>query len=89
MKRLSLLAAIGLLLGCGGSSGAPFEYWPTEGWRSSTPEQQGMDSDLLADMLEGILTNDLAIDSVTVIRHGTMLANTSLSYPTRYGRRLC
>jgi hypothetical protein len=23
-------------------------YWPTEGWRTSTPEQQGMDSEKLA-----------------------------------------
>lgn len=24
------------------------EHWPTQGWRSSTPEAQGMDSALLA-----------------------------------------
>ena len=27
-------------------------YWPTNGWRQSTPEQQGMDSDLLAQALD-------------------------------------
>ena len=25
-------------------------YWPTQDWRTSTPEQQGMDSELLAQM---------------------------------------
>ncbi len=27
------------------------DYWPTEGWRSSTPEEQGIDSDKLAELL--------------------------------------
>jgi len=26
-------------------------YWPTKGWRTSTPEAQGMRSDALADIL--------------------------------------
>ena len=29
-------------------------YWPTEGWRTSTPEEQGMDSQKLAEMLAEI-----------------------------------
>ena len=33
-------------------------YWPTEGWRASTPEQQGMDSDLLVQMLQAIEDRD-------------------------------
>jgi CubicO group peptidase (beta-lactamase class C family) len=77
-KLALLLAAVGLLLGCGGPSTAPPDYWPTEGWRSSTPEQQGMDSDLLAEMLDTILTQDLAIDSVTVTRHGTMVTDATV-----------
>jgi hypothetical protein len=27
------------------------DYWPTEGWRESTPEEQGIDSGKLADAL--------------------------------------
>jgi CubicO group peptidase (beta-lactamase class C family) len=30
-------------------------YWPTDGWRISTPEQQGMDSEVLIRLLEHIL----------------------------------
>jgi hypothetical protein len=33
------------------------DYWPTEGWRSSAPEEQGMDSEKLADMIESIQKN--------------------------------
>ena len=29
-------------------------YWPTQGWRTSTPEEQGFDSVKLAEMLEAI-----------------------------------
>jgi hypothetical protein len=29
-------------------------YWPTEGWRTSTPEKQGMDSTKLAELFEAI-----------------------------------
>jgi len=29
----------------------PETYWPTHGWRSSTPEAQGMDSEALANVL--------------------------------------
>lgn len=52
-------------------SAAP-DYWPTAGWRSATPESQGMDSGKLADMLEQIQRGD-AIDSLTIIRHGYLV----------------
>ncbi len=45
-------------------------YWPNEGWRISTPEEQGMSSDVLADMLSIIMLSPYSIDSVTVIRNG-------------------
>ena len=51
------------------SSGA-FDYWPTHGWRTSTPEAQGMRSDVLADMFADLTYSDHSIDSVTIIRNG-------------------
>jgi CubicO group peptidase (beta-lactamase class C family) len=48
-------------------------YWPTAGWQSSTPEAQGMDSGLLAQMLEDIETNGTSIHSVLVIRNGYLV----------------
>ncbi len=49
------------------------DYWPEEHWRVSTPEEQGMQSDPLAEMVETILLNPNSIDSVTVIRNGYMV----------------
>ena len=46
------------------------DFWPTKGWRTASPESQGVDSKLLVDMLETIWEHDYAIDSVMVIRNG-------------------
>ena len=46
------------------------EYWPTESWLTSTPEQQGMDSLVLANMLEAIQEMDLDYHSIVVVRNG-------------------
>jgi CubicO group peptidase (beta-lactamase class C family) len=46
------------------------DYWPTEAWRSSTPEEQGMDSQQLNHVTGYINSTHVAIDSVIVVRHG-------------------
>jgi CubicO group peptidase (beta-lactamase class C family) len=46
------------------------EYWPTDGWRTSTPEQQGFDSVKLAEMLQTLHDRKTAIDSLLIIRNG-------------------
>ena len=46
------------------------DYWPTEAWRSATPEAQGMDSRMLLEMLQSIRERKLAIDSLTIVRNG-------------------
>ncbi len=53
-------------------------YWPTAGWRSSTPEEQGMDSGLLSAMLETIQEKNYEIDSVTIVRNSYMVADVSI-----------
>jgi CubicO group peptidase (beta-lactamase class C family) len=45
-------------------------YWPTQGWRSSTPEQQGIDSGKLADALDYIRKNEINIHSLLIVRNG-------------------
>jgi CubicO group peptidase (beta-lactamase class C family) len=45
-------------------------YWPTDDWRSSTPEEQGMDSTSLKQMMTYIDEHDVQLDSVIVVRHG-------------------
>lgn len=49
------------------------DYWPTSGWRTSAPEAQGMDSELLADMLEDISNNGTRIHAMLVIRNGYLV----------------
>lgn len=57
-----------LTVGCAAS-----DYWPTDEWRTSTPEEQGMDSKVLMGILDYISENDLNIHSVTIIRHGYLV----------------
>ncbi len=46
------------------------DYWPTRGWRSASPESQGVDSNLLENMLDRIWKEELNINSVLVVRNG-------------------
>jgi CubicO group peptidase (beta-lactamase class C family) len=47
-------------------------YWPTQGWRSSTPEEQGFDSAKLAEGLLAIHEQDISIHSLMLIRNGSV-----------------
>lgn len=58
--------------------------WPTTGWRVSTPEQQGMDTGKLAEMVEHIQQQEYAIDSVTIIRNGFLVLD-AYFYPFQKG----
>lgn len=48
-------------------------YWPTAGWRESTPEAQGMDSARLAEADAQIRTRYPYIQSLLVFRHGDLV----------------
>jgi hypothetical protein len=45
--------------------------WPTNGWQTSTPEEQGMDSAALAKLVE--YGTSRSFDSVLVARHGRIV----------------
>jgi len=47
--------------------------WPTDGWAVSTPEEQGIDSRLLAAMLAVVEAEDIALDSVLITRNGYLV----------------
>jgi CubicO group peptidase (beta-lactamase class C family) len=57
-------------------------YWPTESWQTSTPEEQGMDSEILVAMINAIQSEEPSynIDSITIIRNGYMVFDTTF-YP--------
>lgn len=44
--------------------------WPTNGWQTSTPEQQGFDSVKLAEGLQSLQESHIAINSLLIIRNG-------------------
>ena len=46
------------------------DYWPTEGWRNSTPEEQGMSSEDINDMMDYIEEVDVNVHSVMITKHG-------------------
>ena len=75
-----LILASAVLWSCGGVGQDKPDYWPTKGWKTATPESQGMDSALLLDMMEAIWQNDIKIDSVLVIRNGYIVLD-AYSYP--------
>ncbi|MGD8998030.1 MAG: serine hydrolase, partial [Anaerolineae bacterium] len=64
----------------------PAAHWPTDEWPTSTPEEQGMDSQPLAEMFETIREREYAIDSVTVVRNGIIVADATV-YPFEPGSR--
>ena len=57
----------------GQTNPTPPDYWPTDSWRTSTPEEQGLDSEQLLAMLERIQEENAPIDSVLVIRNGYLV----------------
>jgi len=48
-------------------------YWPTEGWRTSSPEAQGMDSAVLDEMFKYIQESNLDIHSLLIVRNGYLV----------------
>jgi len=49
---------------------ASFNTYPTEEWQVSTPEDQGMRSQMLAEMMAHIKQNSFNIDSILIVRNG-------------------
>ena len=79
LKRFLVLGFVLMVVAsCGRATPESNLIWPTEEWEVSTPEEQGMDSVLLAGMLETIQEQQYQIDSVTVIRNGTMVVDVTV-----------
>jgi CubicO group peptidase (beta-lactamase class C family) len=52
---------------------ASVTIYPAQEWSVSTPEQQGMQSSKLADMLQYINDSSIEIHSVLIVRHGRLV----------------
>ena len=59
---------------------------PTEGWQISTPEEQGIQSQMLAEMMEHIKQNSFNIDSILIVRNGYMVLD-AYFYPFSKGEK--
>ncbi len=60
----------------------PESIWPTQEWRTSSPEEEGMDSKELAKLVDWGTTHNF--DSLLVQRHGKIVAE---AYYVSYGAR--
>ena len=49
-------------------------YWPTSGWRTASPESQGIDSAVLADAIETARKSGVNIHSLLVVRNNFIVA---------------
>jgi CubicO group peptidase (beta-lactamase class C family) len=56
------------------------DYWPTQGWQTSTPEEQGIDSAKLAQGLRQINQSGIPIHSLMIVRNGKVLLDATF-YP--------
>jgi CubicO group peptidase (beta-lactamase class C family) len=56
-------------------------YWPTDGWRSAAPEEQGMNSEILLKMIEAIKEEQLPLHSLLIVRNGYLVGEI---YPYPY-----
>jgi CubicO group peptidase (beta-lactamase class C family) len=72
---LAGLAAMSWLLipGLRGFATPVADYWPTTGWRTSTPEQQGFDSAKLVEGLQALNKGNTGIHSLLIIRNGRVV----------------
>jgi CubicO group peptidase (beta-lactamase class C family) len=78
---------IALLAGCAPSApkAVPPAYWPTRGWQSTSPEEQGMDSERLVQMVEHIREEKLDLHSLLIVRNGYLVSELYL-YPYSAGQ---
>ena len=49
------------------------DYWPTDGWLNATPQEQGMNEDLLTEMMDHIQAQSIRIDSISIVRNGYLV----------------
>jgi len=61
------------MLACDGAGSEAAAPAPGKTWPTAPPEEQGFDSDLLAEVVEQISQQDLPVDSVQVARNGVLI----------------
>jgi CubicO group peptidase (beta-lactamase class C family) len=78
---VAVVAFVGWRFTIGASPNVPEpDYWPTQGWLTSTPEEQGLDSAKLAEGLRQIQQKNIPIHSLLIVRDGRVLLDATF-YP--------
>jgi CubicO group peptidase (beta-lactamase class C family) len=83
----SLPISSGVAVSSSLDSTASFDYWPTNGWQHSTPEEHGMVSEQLEEMMEYIDENNYRYDSIVIIRDGYLVFERHLGSRYEYNGR--
>lgn len=60
--------------------------YPTDGWQISTPEAQGMHSELLLEMMAHIKKNGYNIQSISIVRNGYLVLD-AYAHPFKDGQK--
>ncbi len=58
---------------------ATADYWPTDGWKTTSAELQGLDSAQLAEGIRSIQKKHLTIDSLMIVRNGYVVLDAYFS----------
>ena len=74
-ERIAIVVSLTVLAstGTGVSAAGQQEEWPTQGWRRSSPEAQGMDSKVLAEAFDEIRRRQISVHSLTIVRNGYLV----------------
>jgi CubicO group peptidase (beta-lactamase class C family) len=76
-----VIACLSMLLSLPVSGQEITDYWPTKDWRTSTPEEQGLDSEVLIEAMDYLLAQqDYDVHSLLLIRNGHIVLDASF-YP--------
>ena len=72
---VSILSILCLLPSCSNypSEKIKEKYWPTAEWRTSTPEDQGVDSERLLEMVNTIQKKRINLHSLLIIKNGYLI----------------
>jgi CubicO group peptidase (beta-lactamase class C family) len=52
------------------------DYWPTDGWRTATPESQGVEAAMPAKLQDEIAARGVPLHSLLIIRNGYLVSET-------------
>jgi len=64
-------------------------YWPTENWAESSPDEQGMDPSILYKVRDNINRDETCLHSLLVVRNGYLVFEEYYNGYDKYKKMLC